>query len=140
MGVPERWKRRSAVGVLASGMFLAAGCAGLLVDAKLHTQSGITVACRVSPSPRGVNLVQLDGRVTSTCTSGDVPTEVLREGTALGAPGKWPKVIYEGQGNDVTTDPFPLPPAGSMLTVVVTAICDHAGVRKTGSDTCQIGK
>lgn len=127
-----------AVGAFA--LTLAAGCAGLLVDARLHTQSGVTVSCRVSSSDAGPNLVHLDVRITPSCTSGDITTEVLQAGRALSPPGKSSKVIYADASDDVTTAPFQLPTLGTWLTVEITAICDRAGATKTGRDTCQVIK
>ncbi|HEY7373979.1 MAG TPA: hypothetical protein VIF57_17595 [Polyangia bacterium] len=132
-----RQRRHARVAIVA--LTVGANCAGPLVDARLHTQSGVTVACRPTPSPAGVNLISLAVKVTPRCTTSDITTEVLQAGHPLTKPSKSTEVIYANASRDVSTNPFPVQPAGTWLDVQVTVVCDHAGATKNGKDACQIG-
>jgi hypothetical protein len=124
---------------LAALVATISGCAAQMVDARLHTQSGVTVSCRIPKKHPGPNLIQLDVLVTPRCTTAEISAEVFEGDRTISPARRFPKVIFENESKDVEAGPFELPARGTWLTVEITAFCDHAGKTKTGRDTCEVG-
>jgi hypothetical protein len=129
-----RCERGAFVAVVA--IALVAGCATVVVDAKLHTQAGVTTSCRVSRKRPATNKLQLEVSVTPPCTTGDIATQVLQAGAAISPRGKSSTVVYAHSKGEVTSEPFSIPPSGTWLTVDIVLTCDRAGVTKSGADDC----